>query len=42
MFFTAAFAEGFEVQFHLLAANNSPDAKLQAHFSGISRVYAEY
>jgi len=42
VFFTAAFAEGFEVEIHLLAATNSRNAKLQARFSGISWVYPEY
>jgi len=42
VFFTAAFAEGFEVQVHLFAATNSRNAKLQARFSGISWVYADY
>ena len=42
VFFAAASAEGFEVQFHLLAATNSPNAKLQARFLGISFGDADY
>jgi hypothetical protein len=42
VFFAAAFAEGFEVQVHLLAATNSRNAKLQARFLGIRLADAEH